>query len=79
MPAPPVPNESARDLARTCTELVRNGDDFPTIWMTKLKGHPLVIGIPNQRIAGVRRLLDIRLITGERLVYEGDARRFTLE
>ena len=72
-------NERADDLARACTELVRNGNDFPTVWMTKLKGHPLVKGIPHQRIAGTRSLLDIPLITGERLVFDGDARKFSLE
>ena len=71
--------ERAGDLARTCTELARKGNDFPTIWATKLKGHPLVDGIPHQRITGTRTLLDIRLITGERLVFDGDARRFSFE
>jgi hypothetical protein len=79
MPALSVSNERASDLARTCTELVRKGNDFPTIWATKLKGHPLVDGIPHQRVTGTRSLLDIRLITGERLVFEGDARRFSLD
>jgi len=74
-----VSNERASDLARACTELVRSGNDFPTIWATRLKGHPLVNDIPHQRIAGTRSLLDIPLITGERLVFDGDARKFTLE
>jgi hypothetical protein len=79
MAASTMRNERASDLARTCTELVRSGNDFPTIWLTRLKGHPLVDGIPHQRIAGTQSLLDIRLITGERLVFDGDARKFSLE
>ena len=70
--------ERAEDLARLCTEVVRKGDDFPTIWQTMLKGHPLVGGIPHQKIEGHRSILEISLITGERLVYDGDARRFSL-
>jgi hypothetical protein len=70
--------ERANDLARLCTEVVRKGDDFPTIWQTLLKGHPLVDGIPQQKLDGNRSILEIALITGERLVYDGDARRFNL-
>ena len=69
-------NERANDLAQLCTELVRKGDEFPIIWSTLLKRHPLVNGIPQQRLEGNRALLDIPLITGERLVFDGDARRF---
>ena len=79
MPTPFVPNERANHLARACTELVRKGNDFPTIWETNLKRHPLVDGIPHQRVTGTRSLLDIRLLTGERLVFDADARRFSLE
>ena len=25
-------NERANDLARQCTELIRGGNDFPTVW-----------------------------------------------
>jgi hypothetical protein len=68
--------ERASDLARACTELLRKGEDFPTVWMTKLKGHPLVVGLPQHTHDGKRSLIEIRLITGERLVFDGDARRF---
>lgn len=70
--------ESAKDLARRCTEALRKGDDFPTVWQTLLKRHPLVEGIPRQRLDGNRSLLEIRLITGERLVFDGDAKRFSV-
>jgi len=68
----------ANDLARLCTELVRSGNDFPTVWNTLRKGHALVLGLPRQRHDGSRNLLDISLITGERLVFDGDAKNFSI-
>ena len=70
--------ERAHDLAQQCTELVRGGNDFPDIWTTMLKRHPLVDGIPQSKMLGGRAVLKIRLITGERLLFDGDARRFSL-
>ncbi len=70
--------ERSRDLARLCTELVRNGNDFPTVWNTLLKGDALVHGLPRQRHDGSRSLLDISLVTGERLVFDGDAKNFSI-
>jgi hypothetical protein len=70
--------ERAKDLARLCTDAVRKGNDFPTIWNTLLKRHPLVAGIPQQRFEGNRSLLDIRLITDERLVFESESKRFSI-
>jgi hypothetical protein len=69
--------ERANDLARRCTELVRQGKDFPTVWGAVLKSHTLVEGIP--RIEGARSLLEIPLITGEQLVFDGDAKEFRVE
>jgi hypothetical protein len=71
-------NERAHDLAKRCTELVRGGNDFPDIWATMLKRHPLVDGIPQSKLLAGRAVLEIRLITGERLLFDGDARRFSL-
>ena len=70
--------ERSRDLARLCTELVRNGNDFPTVWNILLKGHALIRGLPRQRRDGDRNLLDISLITGEWLVFDGDAKNFSI-
>ncbi len=70
--------ERANDLARLCTDAVREGNDFPTIWNTLLKKHPLVDGIPRQRFEGNRNFLDIRLITGERLVFESEGKRVSV-
>jgi hypothetical protein len=52
---------------------------FPTVWSTHLKVHPLVNGIPQSQLEGMRSVLVIRLITGERLVFDGDAKRFSVE
>ena len=38
------------------------------MWHTMLRSHPLVKGIPQQRLEGNRSLLDIPLTTGERLI-----------
>jgi hypothetical protein len=70
--------ERADELARVCTDAVRRGNDFSTIWNTLLKKHPLVEGIPQQRFEGNRSFLDIRLITGERLVIESEGKRFSI-
>ncbi len=71
--------ERARDLAYICTELLRKGKDFPTVWDTLLKSHTLVEGIPRQRHDGTRSLLEIPLITGERLVFDGDTKEFSVD
>jgi hypothetical protein len=70
--------ERAEDLARVCTDAVRRGEDFPTVWHALLKNHPLIDGLPQQRMEGKRSVLEIRLITGERLVFDGDAKRFSV-
>jgi hypothetical protein len=71
--------ERAHDLARQCTELARKGEDFPTIWMTVLKINALVAGIPQSKTEGTRPVLEIRLLTGERLVFDGDAKKFSVK
>jgi hypothetical protein len=71
--------EKASDLARQCTELVRKGNDFPTVWSTLLKGHTLVEGIPRERIEQNRSLLHIPLITGEQLVFDADVKEFRVQ
>jgi hypothetical protein len=67
------------DLAQLCTELVRKGNDFPTVWNTVLKSSPLVDGPPHSEVQGTRPVLAIRLITGERLVFDGDAKKFSVK
>jgi hypothetical protein len=69
--------ERAHGLAVMCTELVRKGNDFPTVWATVLKGHALVNGIPRSKRECTRPVLEIRLITGERFVFDGEAKKFS--
>jgi hypothetical protein len=71
-------NARALDLATNCTDMVRRGADFPTIWEGRLKRHALIDGIPRQIHEGNRNLLEIRLITGESLVFDTDAKKFTV-
>jgi hypothetical protein len=44
-----------------------------------LKGHRLVAGIPRQRLAGARPLLEIPLITGHCVLYDGDSKVYSLD
>jgi hypothetical protein len=67
------------NLVERCTEANTRGADFPTVWHTVLKLHPLVAGIPRQRMAGAKSVLEIPLITGQCIRYDGDLRRFSLE
>ena len=71
--------ERANDLARQCTELVRSGNAFPTIWSTLLKSHALVEGIPRERLERDRSILDIPLITGEQLVFDAQVKEFRIQ
>jgi len=70
--------QRADDWAQLCTELVRKGNDFPTVWNTVLKGNALVDGIARSSREGAKSVLEIRLTTGERLVFDGDARKFSV-
>jgi hypothetical protein len=72
-------NEKATDLARRCTDLVRKGKSFVSIWDTVLKRHALVEGIPHEKLDHQRMLLCVPLITGERLVFDGGIKEFRVE
>ena len=72
-------NDRATDLANHCTELLRKGKSFSTVWHTVLKRHTLIDGIPSERFDGQRNFLDIPLITGDRLVFDRNAKEFRLE
>ena len=68
----------SQNLANLCLELVRKGNSFPIIWATVLKHDPLVGGIPESKHTGERPVLEIPLLTGEKLVFDGDAKNFSL-
>jgi hypothetical protein len=74
-----MPNTTPTELVERCTQARRHGADFPTVWQTVLRGNPLVAGIPRQRVEGARSLLDIPLITGQSVVYDGDRSEFSLQ
>ena len=67
--------ERARDLAELCTELVRKGNDFPTVWTTVLRSHALVNDIMESKLEGKRPVLEVHLITGERLVFDSESKK----
>jgi hypothetical protein len=69
---------TARDLIRACEDASRGGGDFPTIWHTIIKRHPLVRGVPIQRLNGSATYLEVPLITGQSLIVEVDGRSFHL-
>ena len=71
--------EGPSDLARRCNDMLRAGKDFPTIWDTVLKSHQLMASIPRQRMDGKQTLLEAWLITGQRLVFDGNVQEFRLE
>ena len=74
-----MPNERANDLARQCTALIRSGNDFPTVWSALLRSHTLVDGVPQQGPEPNRRLLNIPLVTGERLIFDADVKEFRVQ
>ena len=59
---------TGRKLTAACLAAADTGADFPTVWQTILKGHPDVAGPPIQRMEGSTALLEIPLVTGERIV-----------
>jgi hypothetical protein len=45
---------------------------------TVLKGHALVNGIPESKLEGSRPVLEIKLITGERLLFDSESKKFSV-
>jgi len=63
-----VPNSySARDLLERCQEARNSGVQFPTIWESILRGHPMVLGIPVQVMLGKSPCLKVPLLGGNHL------------
>ena len=59
---------AADELLDACRAASERGEDFPTIWQTILKSHPMVAGSPVQRLDGPDARLEIQLLSGERLL-----------
>lgn len=64
---PPMNDVSALELLRQCEEAHAAGRDFPTIWNTLLKRHPLVPGIPGCEVRGGEAFIVVRLLSGQKL------------
>jgi hypothetical protein len=64
--------DTASELLGKCIAAGQGGMDFPGVWHSLLKGHPLVVGVPEQRMRGEQTVLEIRLITGQRIVLGAD-------
>ncbi len=64
------------ELLLACENASREGADFPTVWDTVLRRHPLVIGPPVQIHHDDQPHLEIPLLTGRRLVYNTSAKRY---
>jgi hypothetical protein len=63
------------DLVQTCTEALRSGLDFPTLWHTIIKAHPDVAGLPVTRLdSDGRPYMEIALVRGYWLVVDLDAK-----
>jgi hypothetical protein len=69
---------TADKLARACVEAARDGADFPTVCHKILKGHPFVAGVPIQRLDGEAILLEIPLITGQRIVFGPNSKDYSV-
>jgi hypothetical protein len=73
--------ETANDLVLKCTATARDGANFPTVWETVLKRHPLVVGPPNQTFDfddEERPQLEITLVNGQRLVYKSASNEYAV-
>lgn len=71
--------ETSSDLVKKCDALLRDGVDFPTVWQTELRNHPLVVGLPIQSLRDGHVHLEIHLMTGERIIYNSKSNEFSFD
>ena len=70
---------TANDLLIRCNAAAHLGADFPAVWKSILRGHPLVVGSPVQTVTDdMRSHLEIRLINGQRLIYDCAAKQYSV-
>src|SRR6266487_6676214 len=67
--------ETSISLLQRCICAQESGSNFPTIWSLILKNHPLVAGLPTNSVRAGRITLEVPLITGQRLVCDGQVRK----
>jgi hypothetical protein len=65
-------SDTTAELLQKCLAAARAGADFPKVWSSILKNHPLVLGAPIQGLDGGRPVLEVRLITGQRLILDAE-------
>jgi hypothetical protein len=71
--------ETPNDLLIRCTAAARGGADFPAVWNSILKGHPLVVSSPVQSVTDdMRSQFEVRLINGQRLIYDSTANQYSV-
>lgn len=58
------------ELLRQCATARIAGFDYYTIWLTILRIHPLVGGSLCERVDGLRRWLEVPLVSGARLIMD---------
>lgn len=66
-------------LLEHCNGLLDDGADFPTIWYSVLKAHPLVASVPIQGLRGGKPALCIRLATAQSLLFRSSERLFSVD
>ncbi len=69
---------SSDDLLRQCKAAIQESD-FPTVWDSLLRTHQLVVGPPVQYMNGDRAELHVRLLTGERLIFDSSEKTFLID
>jgi hypothetical protein len=62
-----------------CGDAMRKGADFPTVWQKVLRGHRLVLGVPEQKLEGGEAQLHVRLMTGQWIIFDSGSKTFTLQ
>lgn len=68
---------SPEDLLQACERARIAGRDFPTIWNTMLKAHPMVLGAPTHQVTNGVAQIVVNLINGQKLL--SAASGFSLE
>jgi hypothetical protein len=59
---------TADELLQACLAAASGGADFPAVWGSVLRGHDFVAGLPIQHIVGGAPVLQVPLLSGERII-----------
>ena len=70
---------TSTELRAWCASAIRRGADFASVWTQVLKQNSLVCGRPRQRAQTFHPMVEVALVTGERLVYDQSTREFSLD